>query len=355
VSAAEGDLRPAAHLRSGHPEISWSIVLDLALEHPVDPAEATGRLRAGWPDQDLGPSPQVTESPPAAATERLEAMADRPYPLEGPRCRIEVVTEPSPRLRVAAHHGYLDGLGTLAAASLALARPLATTITGIGAGFDRGPAGPAYVARRSVEALLVPPARFAPDRRTSELGDHLLELTGPATSVSTPEVIAAATRALVRWNDQWRRRARRIVVAVGASRRPGSRPTLAEESAWFRFRVVRPDPAVIRRTLERAAPEPAGSASMTGRVASRMAELLSQRTGSSMLLSNLGRVEDAAPILSGAFYPAVHGRSGIGVGVLTVNDTLTLTLRARRSAFTRDAAETILRSISEELAVGLAP
>ena len=350
-----GDPRAAARLRSGHPEISWSIVLDLALELPVDPAEATRRLRAGWPVDELGPPPQATEGPPAAASDRLEALADRPYRSGEPRCRIEVVTEPSPRLRVAAHHAYLDGLGTLAAASLALGRPLATTIKGIGPGFDRRPAGPAYVARRFVEAMLVPPARFAPDRRTREPGDHLLELPGPAISVSAPDVIAAAARALVRWNRRRGRGARRIVVAVGASRRPGSRPTLAEESAWFRFRVERPDPAVIRRTLERAAPEPAGSASMTGRVASRMAELLSPRTGSSMLLSNLGRVEDAGPIAHGAFYPAVHGRSGIGVGVVTVNETLTLTLRARRSEFTREAAETILRSIAEELAIGPAP
>ena len=74
-----------------------------------------------------------------------------------------------------------------------------------------------------------------------------------------------------------------------------------------------------------------------------------------MLLSNLGRIEDAGPIRYGAFYPAAHGRSGIGVGVVTVNDTLTLTLRARRSEFTREAAETILRSIAEELAIGPAP
>jgi hypothetical protein len=353
--SSEGDLRPAAHIRSGHPEISWSIVLDLALEHAVDPAEATGRLRGGWPAEGLGPIPKVTESQPAAAAERLEELADRAYPLGEPRCRIEVVTEPSPRLRVAAHHAYLDGLGTLAVASLALGRPLATTIRGIGPGFDQRPAGPAYVARRFVEAMLVPPARFAPDRRTSERGDHLLELPGPALSVSTPDVIAAAARALVRWNRRRERGARRIVVAVGASRRPGSRPTLAEESAWFRFRVARQDPAEIRTTLEQAAPEPAGSAAMTGRVAARVAKLMSGRTGSSMLLSNLGRIEDPGPVGYAAFYPAVHGRSGIGVGVVTVNETLTLTLRARRSAFTREAAEIILRSIADELAIGSAP
>jgi len=90
-------------------------------------------------------------------------------------------------------------------------------------------------------------------------------------------------------------------------------------------------------------------------VAARIAGLLSQRTGSSMLVSNLGRVEDADPIGYGAFYPAVHGRSGIAVGVVTVNDTLTLTLRARRSEFTREGAETILRSIAEELVFGPAP
>ena len=353
--SGEGDPRAAAHLRSGHPDISWSIVLDLALDLPVDPAEATRRVRAGWPVEEMGPPPQVAEGPPAGAADRLEAMADRPYRSGESRCRIEVVTDPSPRLRVAAHHGYLDGLGTVAAASLALGVPLATTIRGVGPGFGPRPAGRAYVARRFVEAMLVPPARFVPDRRTGERGDHLLELPRPAIPAGTSDVIAAATRALVRWNRSRGRGTSRVVVAVGASRRPGSRPSLAEGSAWFRFRVARPDPAEIRGTLQRAAPEPGGSAAMTGRAAARMARALASRTGSSMLVSNLGLVEDAGPIRSGAFYPAVHGRSGIAVGVVTVNDTLTLTLRARRSEFTRRAAETILHSIGEELVIGPAP
>jgi hypothetical protein len=75
---------------------------------------------------------------------------------------------------------------------------------------------------------------------------------------------------------------------------------------------------------------------------------LAPRLGSTFLTSNLG-VVTAAPVESLAFYPAASGRSGVAFGAATVGDTTTVTTRARRRDFDRDAAARLLSLLVDAL------
>jgi hypothetical protein len=342
-------------IRSGHTEISWSIALELDLERPLQPEAAAARVGAAWPVQRLGTLPAVEEVAAALAGERLGELADRPYGPGDPLARIAVVQSPEPRLLLAGYHGALDGLGLLALAEVALGEPLRTSARGVDPRGRHTRAGVSYLAQRLAQALAAPPSRFAPDRHGRELGDHLCRLDAvSAGSTGTAEIVVAAVRALRRWNRSRGRSANRPVVAVGASLRSGLDPVLAESSAWFRLSVKGDDPDEVRRQLRRSSPEPHGSPTMSRPLARRVARVLASRTGSSLLVSNLGRLDSASAATTAeaaAFYPSVHGRSGIAVGAVSVRDRLTLTLRARRGEFSLEAAERLLAWVQQELPI----
>jgi hypothetical protein len=349
-----GGRRPSAELRSGHVEISWSIALDMELEVPVDPADAATRLQRSWPGERLGPTPTVKEVDSDGADRALADLADAPYVPGEPICRVAIAGGSTPRLLVTAHHGALDGLGMLAVAQLVLDEPLRSGTRGVDPDLAVRTAGHGYLLHRLAEALVTPPARFAPRDGRPGAGDHLVSMQFPAGRVGTATLASAAARTLLAWNAGYfgsGRSGGRIVVAVGASRRPGSEPSLEEASAWFRIRL-RPghtDPEAVRNLLRETAPEPRASPMMEYPLAGRLARALAGRTGSSVLVTNLGRLVQAGPVRAAALYPSVHGRSGVGIGGVTVGPMLTLTVRARRRDFSREAARAILTTVADLL------
>src|SRR5205823_11229268 len=106
----------------------------------------------------------------------------------------------------------------------------------------------------------------------------------------------------------------------------------------------------IRSALEAAQPEPpppAGSRLLP--LAATLTRPLAGRLGSTLLVSNLGRVEAPPEVRSISFWPVAHGRSGIALGVATVGDRTVLGLRARRSSFTPAGAQRFLDAVASEL------
>jgi hypothetical protein len=342
----------AAAARSGHPEVSWSILLDCTLDAAPLREDVAARVQAGWPSEGrLGLPPLVSVAPDRAFDTAVEEAANLPYGPDQPLARVLLSGGSPPRLCVAAHHAALDGLGLVALLSLALGVDVRSATRGVGAPALRR-AGWAHVARRAGEAVLAPPVRIAPDPAPSPgaapaAGDHLvragLDPTPDGMAVATGELIAAAAGAVRAWNRDRGAPSRRIVVAVGASRRPGSDSGLTEHSTWLRLRV--PPGATteaVRAMLASASPEPLAPRAMTRPTVGRLALLAAERTGSTLLVSNLGRLQPAGPVTAAALYPSAHGRSGISIGAVTVAGATTLTVRARRRDFGRPAAAAFL-------------
>ncbi len=337
---------------AGHPGISWSIALDAVLGSALDRREAQARLDAAWPgDGRAGPVPRidVVDGTAGGFDAVLGDLADRPYAAGEPPCRVVMEAGPPSRMAVAGHHAVLDGLGLVAVLGAALGTPLGTTARGAGA----PPAPTAGQRLRSVvypvgrlgEALLRPPARIAPDRDrpgqspASRDGDHLVSAT-VAGHIGTAELVAACAGAVAEWNARRGRRRGRVSVAVGASRRRGANPEIGREAIWFRVDV---DPVMsaddVRRLLAARGPEPdQPRAALRAARAAGIAKLLERRTGSTLLVSNLGGLVPEEPVVRAAFYPAAHGRSGVAVGAIRAGQVTTITARARRSDFTRPAA-----------------
>ncbi len=341
--------------RSGHTSMTWSIMLDATVTEAVEVASAVRRLEDGWPSDRLGPSPEVREVSLADLPRQVAGMGDRHYGPNDPLARVAFCPGPVPHVVVAAYHGALDGLGLIALLALVTGQEIGSSIRGVDPAAAIRPAGPAHMARRVLEALVRPPARFEPDRKSSEGGDHLLDLDLLAGSVGTAELVSASAAALRRWNRERGARTRRVVAAVAASRRPGREATLSESSAWFRVGLTSGEPEEVRRRLRGRPPEPRGSPTMSRPAMGAVARLLAPRLGSSVFVSNLGRLEPAGPVVRAALHTAALGRSGVGIGGVTVGSTLTLTMRARRSDFSREGAARMLSMAAEELRRTKAP
>jgi hypothetical protein len=335
---------------AGHPGISWSIVCDAVVAPPVDPDIVAQRLARAWPgDGHLGPIPAVQ---PVAAEEwrsSLQDAADRPFAEGSPRCRVLIGTTDTTRVAVAAHHATLDGLGLIALLGAALGVSLGTGARGIEPGHSPGTGSVEYGIRRLIEALADPPARIAPDHGSRRAGgDHLvrIELTRPA---GTAALVTAAASAVRGWNRDHGVGPGRVMMAVGAALGPGSAPVIGRQSTWLRLELPDGDIQDVRELLRVAAPEPPPPTAMLR--AARLTGLagaLDGRTGSTLLVSHLGRLT-SGPVRSAAFYPSAHGRSGVSIGGIGVGAGTTLTLRARRADYSWTAAEELLARVVAEL------
>jgi hypothetical protein len=335
---------------SGHPDLSWSIVAHVRMASPPESSVIQQRVARGWA-ATLGPRPSVVDAAEEAAAIRLrEDFADRPYEDGHPLVRL---ARAPGSVVVAAHHSALDGLGLLALLGLVLDAPIRSGATGLGdSGSGPGPGFLRHAAARVGEAAFRPPARIRPERGggAGGVGDHLLEAPAPAVAGGTAAVLTAAARAVDAWNGAGGRSAGRLVIAVGLSRRPGSAPTLADQSAYARVSLAGRDLAATRLALASARPEPAPPAgSRALAVAARLARPLAGRMGSTLLVSNLGRIEAPDDVRSISFWPVAHARSGVAMGVATVGDATVLGLRARRTSFDEAGATSLLEAIRRDL------
>jgi len=267
------------------------------------------------------------------------------------RPRVRVARSPASVL-VAAHHSALDGLGLLGLLGIVLDAPVRSSVRGLSAE-GGSPAAGRFLRRaagRLREAALSPPLRIAPDRRGAGGGDHLVETQVPSVTGGTPTLLAAVARAVDAWNDAHGTKSGPVTIAVGLSRRPGSTPTLEDESAFARVVMTGRTPDAARSALHAAPPEPAappGSRAL-GLVA-RLGRPLSGRLGSTLLVSNLGRIDVPDEVRSIAFWPVATARSGVSLGVTSVGAGTVLGLRARRAFFTRTGAERLLATIAASL------
>jgi hypothetical protein len=143
-----------------------------------------------------------------------------------------------------------------------------------------------------------------------------------------------------------------VVVAVGASARPGAALAIGRDAAWFRV-VVPPGATAeaVRGLLAARGPEPpAASATLRAARATGLAARLERRTGSTLLVSNLGGLVPEDAVAEAAFYPSAHGRSGLAVGAVRAGGRTTLTVRARRSGFTEEEARRFLTLVVDRVA-----
>jgi hypothetical protein len=343
---------------SGHPDVSWSILLEAGVADALDPDTVAGRLRAAFGSSPhLGRPPPVRSILPDDIPAALRMFANRPYEDGESVARVGVWAKP-PTILLAAHHGALDGLGLVALLGVVLDAAVSSSARGIGSirpghGFVR------TASSRLWEALVDRPSRIAPVRtgvrRTETGGDLLLAapVGGTTRTLGTATLVAAAVAAIERWNAEAGAPSGRVAVAIGASRRPGSAPTLEERSAYLRLHAASSDPAHLRALLRDARPQ-AGAARFRGATAidrvvpASLKRALSDRLGSTLLVSNLAQLKGAG-LRSAAFYPVAHGVSGVALGAARVEDTTTITIRARLKDFDAEGARRLLGCVVDAL------
>lgn len=345
MTDAAGRARAAIGLY-GDPTASWSIVLEADLSEPVDGDVVSGRLAvAAAAHPNLG-VPPIARPVPAGDWARVRSeFSDFSYGPDDPLVRVAVGVD-VPKIVIAAHHGAVDGLGLLALLGIALDTPVRTEAAGV---FGR-PAKVSFVRSaltRLREALFAPPTRVHPTGGGTDTatGDLLLAEHLPRRAFGTAKLAASAAEATCSWNAEHGTPADRVVAGIGASRRAGAALVPDLSSTFFRLPLgTSTDEATVRALLARAAPEPdfPRSASVVARKAIRA---LAGRLGSTFLASNLGVVHAGETVRALSFHPAASGRSGVAFGAVTVGDTTTVTLRARRRDFDEAAATELLRRL----------
>ncbi|GAA0807104.1 hypothetical protein [Spirilliplanes yamanashiensis] len=331
----------------GDPAVPWSIVVRATLAEPVAAGAVAARLAAlTGRHPHLGAAPDVAEvdGDPAGP---LAAFAARAYTPDRPLIRA-AVADGGRTLLLAAHHGAVDGLGLLGVLGAALDRP----VTSGAAGLRARPAVRSFAAgavRRAAEALVAPPTRLRVCPDGAGGGETLAERAVAAARLDTAALVAATTAAVAWWNGAPPRRA---VVAVGASRRPGSDPAPELRSVYLRLRVpAGADRAAARRLLAAARPEPDFPPSRSRAVAlARRA--LAGRLGATALVSNLGAVDAGGAVSALAFYPQPSGPAGLAVGLASVGGAATVTIRARGRDLGVAAADRLLDRIVAGLRAG---
>lgn len=336
----------------GDPTVSWSILLQAELTGPLDAADVSRRLETtarAYPH--LGSAPTAESIPPGGFDAVLDRFATAPYERGSPLVRVAVGTN-EPVLLIAAHHGALDGLGLLALLGVALDAPVSSTANGI----ESRAAGRSFLgsaARRLAEALLAPPTRISPaqppQRRWNRAGDVFAARTSAKMRISSARLTAAAADTTAAWNTGRGARSTRIVAAVGASRRSGANVRPDHDSAFFRLRLgSSSSTARAAELLTAQAPEPDFPA-RSSRIARLATRMLAGRLGSTFLVSNLGVVSAGDRVRALTLYPAASGRSGVAFGAVSVAETSTLTVRARRRDFDRASAAALLDQLVRSL------
>jgi hypothetical protein len=339
----------------GDPTISWSIGLQAELAEPVTTAALTERLGAVVAEfPHLGASPDVHSIEADQLDETTTRFLDDQYGDRDPLLRLATTVD-GRQLVIAAHHGAVDGLGLLAVVGRLVDASVGSDSRGIGARRS----SQAFVAssmRRLGEAVFAPPSRFAPEVVTSSsatAGDVVGVRHLAVTKADTGLVTAAACQAMRDWNAAHGQPTRRIVVAVGASRRMAA-PTPDRDTAYLRIVVDPPGHAgQIGADLASAEPEPDFPVTRgSWNLAPLATRMLRNRLGSSLFVSNLGRLASGGLLRRVAFFPAAAGPRAVAVGVASTEEATTVTVRMARSSFTDSSAERLCEAITDEIQSG---
>ena len=340
----------------GDPTISWSIGMQADLAESATPAELTERLGAVVAEfRHLGAAPDVQRIGAGQLAETTARFLDDQYGDRDPLLRVATTVD-GRQVVIAAHHGAVDGLGLLAVAGRLLDARVGSDSRGIGARRS----SQAFVAsslRRLGEAVFAPPSRFAAEvtEPASAAGDVLGVRHLAVTKADTSLVTAAACQAMRDWNASHGQPTRRTVVAVGASRRVAA-PTPDRDTAYLRVVVDPPgDARQIGTLLASAEPEPDFPVTRgSWNLAPLATRMLRNRLGSSLFVSNLGRLTSGRLLRRVAFYPAAAGPRAVAVGVASTEETTTVTVRMSRSSFTAGSAERLCVAIADQIERGRA-
>lgn len=330
---------PEPHRWVADPRIGWRILLTATLPAPVAPDALAAPLGALCAAQDW-----AYAAPTAAGPHAL--LADSPAPLLVGVAGREVV--------LSAHHSAVDGLGLLTVLDRLGLGPATSSARGVGARPTTG--GMARtVARRLGEVALRPPSGVVPpERPVADHGDVLVSITVPGTH-RTPELVHAATRAVVRHQEERGRPARHVAIAIGAAREPAAgepQDRIADRSVLLRLRdVERLDLDDIRAAIRTApvqtppAPaEPSRWSPVLDRATTAGLRLLGPRLGSTLLVSHLGEVR-APAVESLAFHPVTAGGTGLSLGAVGLEGRTVLTLRGRAATWNDDGLKQLLEAV----------
>ena len=81
----------------------------------------------------------------------------------------------------------------------------------------------------------------------------------------------------------------------------------------------------------------------------RLTERSPRALGSTVLVSNLGRIDGARDLRALLFHPVAYGRSGVAIGAATVAGRTTVTFRGRAGEFVPQDGRALLERIAAEL------
>jgi hypothetical protein len=340
----------------GHPEISWSVVLGASLGEPVPVQLVAERVRLAFePRPHLGLMPDVVafDLPSSDEGDAFDVAGNRPYSPGEPLVRVLVIDDP-PHLVVAAHHAVLDGLGLVSLLGVALGAELHTDARGLP---PERPARRGFVASglsRLGEAVVRPPARLAAEGgRASFGGDWLLTRPLPIPPPGAAALAGAVVRTIAEWNAARSEPSDRIVLAIGASLRPGSEAGLEDRSVFLRLAMdAEEDQAALAeaiRTAPHDRPDPAALVRWMSPVLRPLVRLAAPRMGSTAFLSSLGRVSGPSIVRAIQFFPVAHGLSGVSVGMGGVGEGSVLTVRCPRRRYSKEGAGALADSIADHL------
>jgi hypothetical protein len=193
----------------------------------------------------------------------------------------------------------------------------------------------------------------APSASRTLTGDVFAATTVPGTP-RTADLVSAGSRAVIRWNRDHARPARRISVAVGVSTVGGVSDDLADRSGFLRLNnVEKMTASEVRDSLAHAPLQPGGGGTRRPPVVAAATglalRLAAPRLGSTLLVSHLGVLEAPASAHDPAFYPVTGGGSGLSLGAASLRDRTTLTLRARASQHDDEGLQALLALVVEAL------
>lgn len=339
----------------GDPGATWSVLLRLRLSKALDHEFvrlAGAAMVADFPS--LGRAPELVTTTIASEPSVLTQFADRPYGDREPLLRVGLADD-GHSLLLGCHHGAIDGLGLLGAASRLMGIVVSSEARGRPEGSGAGFAGRAI--RRLATTALRPPARLGeghPD--DSAPGDHLGCTGGPPLPVSSAALVVAAATVVRSWNDEQGARSAPLTVAVGMSRRPG-RPVPPPDRRTGLMIIRADDLRTVADAQERLAsttPEPAYPARGGHTLAPGMVRRLQARVAATIGVSNLGRVTgDGVERVD--FWPVAAGPTGIALGLASTAGSTSLTTRAPRRWFAAADGEALEGAAWRALATAAEP
>lgn len=334
----------------GDPDITWGISIEVRFVDAVDLGGMEGRLsRMVAAHPHLGVLPAIERVHPDGWAEARERSATNDFS-DGALVRI-LVSNDSRTFFVTAHHGVCDGFGLAAVVSELTGRDLRVSARGVGDRTSRHGFLRSSVLRL-VEALTTPPARFSgtPSRVTNCPSERLVQLSEQSGRINGAKLCTALNAIHAEWPRRSTSGGRRFMVVMGASRREVGQKAPDRQTAYLRVPLARGwGVDEVTAALRAAEPEPDFPETSAKGIGPMVTRALKNRLGYTVNVANLG-VMEAEGLETVAIFPAVNGPQAVGVGLVSTPEGFTISLRTRRTDFSDDEAQELLRLIMERIA-----